>query len=611
MGKGLASLIGSGIGFTSEAIHAARHRNKGSVSGPDSGSASGSASASTSGTPRGFSADTTPTPPPFPTRDTDSSDRSRDLGNEDELPAYSTGAGSNSRSVDQYGYPADEKHRYEPGSESGDEYEEALYNEDRAREMGGDEEAWQLDEMSEALPSYDDLERTPEGTPGQLPRRDTENDPDAIQEDDSEDTKEKKTARMIRELVSMAGPPGPKTKLPFPVIIPQRRPGAKKRGFVRAYAPVLQDCGIGQDVFLKFISDFHKASQASMWLQVIVVGASITSWSPSLAVSLTAVAVQILADTAQQFQIRKRTTSYLDVVNEQVFKPRGQYAMIMKFTEKPLKPKKKKNGSAASDPIADMFNMEQINVNGSGVRQEGDPQVGSAPSQEDFNAAETIAKFTNTEDHPEMNAWKTRMKGYRLQSGETRGQMQLPESAPLIYPRIDRAAQRVREGKEAKGAFASSRSWASEYIDRRRQIEFEADHKGSALAVTEENRKPYTSRYNDPNHPANSGNLISTLTGGKINPKHKPSLFERAGSAIKERDDRKRALQGLPPSETFKEKMARKKKESGNRYKLLREDVLYLMIVNMPTPQELEEAVARLRYMVELENAEKEAAKQK
>ncbi|KAJ5925416.1 hypothetical protein N7454_008055 [Penicillium verhagenii] len=594
MGKGLASLIGSGIGFTSEAIHAARHRNKGSVSGPDSGSGSasgsgsGSGSASTPETPRGFSSDTTPTPPTFPTRDPNGSDRSRDLGFEDELPAYSTGAGSNSKSVDPYGYPADEKHRYEPGSESGDEYEEALNNEDRTREMGGDEEAWQLDEMSEALPSYDDLEQ-----------------------DDSEETKEKKTARMIRELVSMAGPPGPKTKLPFPVIIPQRRPGAKKRGFVRAYAPVLQDCGIGQDVFLKFISDFHKASQASMWLQVIVVGASITSWSPSLAVSLTAVAVQILADTAQQFQIRKRTTSYLDMVNEQVFKPRGQYAMIMKFTEKPPKPKKKKNGSAASDPLADMFNMEQVNVNGSGVRQEGDPEVGSAPSQQDFNAAETIAKFTNTEDHPEMNAWKTRMKGYRLQSGETRGQMQLPESAPLIYPRIDRAAQRVREGKEAKGAFASSRSWASEYIDRRRQIEFEEDHKGSALAVTEENRKPYTSRYNDPNHPVNSGNLISTLTGGKINPKHKPSLFERAGSAIKERDDRKRALQGLPPSETFKEKMARKKKERGNKYKLLREDVLYLMIVNMPTPQELEEAVARLRYMVELENAEKEAAKQK
>jgi hypothetical protein len=66
---------------------------------------------------------------------------------------------------------------------------------------------------------------------------------------------------MIRELVTMAGPPGPKQKLPCPVIIPQRRPGAKRRGFVRAYAPVLQDCGIGQDVFLKFISDFHKSSQ--------------------------------------------------------------------------------------------------------------------------------------------------------------------------------------------------------------------------------------------------------------------------------------------------------------------------------------------------------------
>lgn len=91
--------------------------------------------------------------------------------------------------------------------------------------------------------------------------------------------------------------------------------------------------------------------------------------------------------------------------------------------------------------------------------------------------------------------------------------------------------------------------------------------------------------------------------------KKKPSMLDRAGSAIKERNDRKRALQGLPPSETFKEKIARKKKEQGNKYKLFREDVLYLMIVNMPTPEELEQAVVRLRYLMELEKTEKDKGK--
>lgn len=50
-------------------------------------------------------------------------------------------------------------------------------------------------------------------------------------------------------------------RLPCPVIIPQRRPRTKGRGFVRAYAPVLADCGIDQDTFLEFLKTFHKASQ--------------------------------------------------------------------------------------------------------------------------------------------------------------------------------------------------------------------------------------------------------------------------------------------------------------------------------------------------------------
>ena len=39
--------------------------------------------------------------------------------------------------------------------------------------------------------------------------------------------------------------------LSMPVIIPERRPGFKTRGFVRAYAPVLEDAGIDQDTFIE------------------------------------------------------------------------------------------------------------------------------------------------------------------------------------------------------------------------------------------------------------------------------------------------------------------------------------------------------------------------
>jgi hypothetical protein len=81
----------------------------------------------------------------------------------------------------------------------------------------------------------------------------------------------------------------------------------------------------------------------------------------------------------------------------------------------------------------------------------------------------------------------------------------------------------------------------------------------------------------------------------------KPGLIERAGMAIKESQDKKRAAQGLPPSEPWKDKLRRKKKEQVGRLKILQEDVMYLMIVNMPTEEELKQSVAELKHLMETE----------
>ena len=57
-------------------------------------------------------------------------------------------------------------------------------------------------------------------------------------------------------------PPQPLTgSLECPVIIPQRRPHNKARGFVRAYAPALEDAGIDQDTWMDFLKTFHKSQQ--------------------------------------------------------------------------------------------------------------------------------------------------------------------------------------------------------------------------------------------------------------------------------------------------------------------------------------------------------------
>ena len=104
-----------------------------------------------------------------------------------------------------------------------------------------DEAAWELDEMAERVmpPSYEEAMALP-----------------------TESDIKSKEDEMIQRMVGMAGPlPQPVGQIPCPVILPQRRPRKKDRGFVRAYAPVLKDCGIGQDVFLRFLADWEKSSK--------------------------------------------------------------------------------------------------------------------------------------------------------------------------------------------------------------------------------------------------------------------------------------------------------------------------------------------------------------
>lgn len=52
---------------------------------------------------------------------------------------------------------------------------------------------------------------------------------------------------------------GDESRLPRAVVIPQRRPSDRARGFIRAYAPDLLRCGISQETFLRFIDNLNKS----------------------------------------------------------------------------------------------------------------------------------------------------------------------------------------------------------------------------------------------------------------------------------------------------------------------------------------------------------------
>jgi hypothetical protein len=111
----------------------------------------------------------------------------------------------------------------------------------------GDEEQWDLDDAQDHLPSIS-VEAGPK-------KRPFERDPMKI------------TQHFINDYPVQPG--HIHGRLALPVVLPQRRPKDRSRGFIRAYAPVLMSCGIDQAMFLDFLETFSLASQANPWINAI------------------------------------------------------------------------------------------------------------------------------------------------------------------------------------------------------------------------------------------------------------------------------------------------------------------------------------------------------
>ncbi|KAE8160787.1 hypothetical protein BDV40DRAFT_302011 [Aspergillus tamarii] len=184
-----------------------------------------------------------------------------------------------------------------------------------------------------------------------------------------------------------------------------------------------------------------------------------------------------------------------------------------------------------------------------------------------------------------MNLVKKRLKNIRLGSGKTHGQLELPKAAPLVYPYLDCAAARAMDGKEreAEGTrekMKSAGAWVQDYMARKAQASYPKTP-GSSLAVPESGRKEFVARFNDPNHPVNYGKLTSVLTGGLMG--NKPCL-----------------LNGLRlPSGNHKTPRELLEKTPGIVKKVLQQDVLYLLIVSMPTEEELKQSIAQLEHLMQ------------
>jgi hypothetical protein len=333
--------------------------------------------------------------------------------------------------------------------------------------------------------------------------------------------------------------------LPYPVILPQRRPQTKSRGFVRAYAPLLGECkGIDERTFLQFLDEFYNQTQTSDALQAVNVAANVVGMVPSVITMAISMAASTSARAAIETQGRYRTNTYLDQINIRLFNPRNLHCVIMTFQP------------SSSQNIIDV----------------------SLHS----NSTTTTALTQNM-------AHASKLGKLQGSAGTSHGEPAIPAAAPLIYPSIDAAASLASQHNQPptepqQNALKRSSAFLKDYLDRRAAAEYAGTHgSASKLALPDSEELQFASRYSDPNHPANSGGILALLTGGAVDPRAK-LLGKRA-------EGRARMMGKTPLTEQERRNVEMGRGVGGGRSggplrgavrKVLKEDVLYLLIAEIP-----------------------------
>jgi hypothetical protein len=255
-----------------------------------------------------------------------------------------------------------------------------------------------------------------------------------------------------------ARPPAhPAAQLALPVVITQRRPESRTKGFVHAYSPLLDDVGIDQTTFLDFLGKLNESLAPSPWIQAINLAAFAGQHVPEPFTIMISIAVKKVADAASELHSRSKANRFLDQVNENFFAPRGLVALIM--TWKP---------------------------------SQRDAMLTTA----EFDMQSSIAKASDASKSRQL---------FESSSGVT--SFEWPQMAPLVFPALDGLAD------EKQAAVKRSGKFVAEYMDKRARAKWAGDNPDSALANAT-GKETFSSRYADPNHPASSGDPIALLTGG-------------------------------------------------------------------------------------------------
>ncbi|RAH79592.1 hypothetical protein BO86DRAFT_342887 [Aspergillus japonicus CBS 114.51] len=413
------------------------------------------------------------------------------------------------------------------------------------------EYSWQLDEAQEQVM------KSPEYTPRKS-KQGTAN-PDKV------------IAAFLLRRPPPAVPLNPNTALPYPVAIPQRRPKDKKRGFIRAYAPDLESVGIDQDTWFDMIETLNEASLANPWINAINLASIAATPLPFAISTAISVAIMVATDVAIEAQSRYRQNKALDKLNQEFFRPRGLYCLVMTWD------------ATASDARTNM----------------------------DVNS--TIQN--------RMDGQGRMSQRFQTSSGVTNG-IESIQTAELVFPGLDFLAMASKDEQAGfKKKMARGKQFLDDYLDRRAQAKFLAENPDSHL--TQAGKPTFASKYSDPTHPIHNSLSVSGMRG---------ALQQRCGLGARDEVERglggRRSGGGLLGLVNLAASQVAAHRDQGNANpnhsnrenpgyfddhvyqqqqlsramtgrraggglslkKLLASKVLYLMVVNMPTEEELARA---------------------
>ncbi|KAM6510560.1 hypothetical protein FSOLCH5_011005 [Fusarium solani] len=362
------------------------------------------------------------------------------------------------------------------------------------------------------------------------------------------------------------------TKLALPVILPQRRPKDRGRGFVRAYAPVLPDVGIDQETFLDLIDSFNKSLEPNPYLYAINLTGLASMAAPEPFSMLIGASIDVLSFMTVEAHSRFKSNKFLDHVNAEFFAPRGLVCLVVTWSPN------------TNDELVSAVALDGRPVESPPLTQQMKDIV-----MQKASGKESLEKFK-----------------YQFQDNmkPSKGTVCWPEPAPLTFPSLDEISKGKESEAKKKKKLDNAEKWLDEYMDRRGQAKWirkNPDHSVANMLPKPE----FRSRYADPNHPASSGDIVALLTGGRW--KHgraKPAEAESSASkADSDRDSDSEKEQKKQEKKKEKKKQTDdssddeekdqgaskdedKKNSSGGWGQLFQSNVLYLVITNLPRKEE-------------------------